>query len=423
MIIYTVKSGDTLGSIARRYGISMTRIAADNQLKSPAMLSVGQSLILNTNSIRYILDEGQTLYSISQEYGVPLDALIAANPELNPFNLQAGDTVIIPIGDNSPKRPIMVNGYAYPSINTNSLNCALPFLTYISPFSYSITPQGELIAPDDSDLIYRSLRSAVMPLMVVTNIFDGTFSTDTISNILADSDIKEKLISGIVSEAEEKGYYGVNVDIEYIAPQDREAYNDFLRELVSRLHERGFIVMSALAPKTSAEQKGILYESHDYAAQGEIVDYIIIMTYEWGYTYGPPLAVSPINEIRKVLDYAVSEIPSEKILMSMPNYGYDWTLPYMRETAARSIGFNAALELAQQYNAEIKFDENTQTPYFNYVEDGKQHIVWFDDARSISEKLKLIDEYDLAGVSYWTVNRCYVPNWLVLQNMFEIVKL
>ncbi len=124
-----------------------------------------------------------------------------------------------------------------------------------------------------------------------------------------------------------------------------------------------------------------------------------------------------------MLDYAVSEIPPEKILMSMPNYGYDWTLPYMRETAARSIGFNAALELAHQYGAEIKFDETAQTPYFNYYEDGQQHVVWFDDPKSISEKLKLINEYGLAGVSYWTVNRCYVPNWLVLQNMFEIVKL
>lgn len=135
------------------------------------------------------------------------------------------------------------------------------------------------------------------------------------------------------------------------------------------------------------------------------------------------MSVQPIEEVRKVLTYAVSEIPSQKILMGMPNYGYDWTLPYTRGTAARSIGFIAATELAAQYNAEIHYDERTQTPYFNYTENGTRHVVWFDDPRSIDAKLKLIDEFDLAGASWWTVNRCYVPNWLIVQNQFEIVKL
>ncbi|MCM1166810.1 MAG: glycosyl hydrolase family 18 protein [Lachnospiraceae bacterium] len=124
-----------------------------------------------------------------------------------------------------------------------------------------------------------------------------------------------------------------------------------------------------------------------------------------------------------MLTYAVSEIPSEKILMGMPNYGYDWTLPYTRGTAARSIGFIAATELAAQHNSEILYDEKTQTPYFYYTENGTRHVVWFDDPRSIDAKLRLIDEFDLAGASWWTINRCYVPNWLVVQNHFEVVKL
>ena len=105
-----------------------------------------------------------------------------------------------------------------------------------------------------------------------------------------------------------------------------------------------------------------------------------------GYTYGPPLAVSPLNEVRRVLDYAVTEIPPEKILMGMPNYGYDWMLPYASGTAARTVGFVEAIELAQRFGSEIIFDERSQTPYFNYVENGVRHVVWFDDPRSISDK-------------------------------------
>ena len=82
-----------------------------------------------------------------------------------------------------------------------------------------------------------------------------------------------------------------------------------------------------------------------------------------------------------------------------------------------------AVDLALRYGVEIQFDEQAQTPYFYYTDNGTQHVVWFDDPRSIDAKLQLIDDYRLAGASWWTVNRCYVPNWLVLQNMYETVKL
>ena len=280
MLIYTVKPGDTLAGISRRYGLSPLRIAADNGLSDMSRLVPGQNLLINVDSVRYILDEGQTLFSISQEYGVPLDELIKANPGLNPLNLRPGDTVMIPVARREKRRPILVNGYAYPSINTNSLNCVLPFLTFLSPFSYKLTPTAELVSPDDSDLIFRAQSSAVMPIMVVTNIFDKGFSTEVLSVILASEELQERLIGNILSELTGKNYYGVNMDIEYIAPDDRDRYNAFLERLAERLHNEGFIVMSALAPKISADQPGVLYEAHDYAEQGRIADYIIIMTYE-----------------------------------------------------------------------------------------------------------------------------------------------
>lgn len=423
MFIYTVRPGDTLGTISARFGVSPLRVAADNLISQPSRLAVGQSLIIMADSVRYTIRQGQTLYSLAQEYGVPLDALIAANPELNPFELSPGDRVTIPLGTNVQKRPIYVNGFAYPTINTNSLNCVLPFLSFISPFGYSVTAHGDLIIPDDGDIIYRALRSAVMPLMVVTNIYNGQFSSDTMSEILHDNEARQNLINGILHEAQRKGYYGVLMDIEYIPPADRQSYNSFLRQLTDRLHDQGFIVMSALAPKISANQQGLLYEAHDYAFQGRTVDFVIIMTYEWGYLYGPPMAVSPIDGVRSVLDYAVSEIPPEKLMMSLPNYGYDWTLPYQQGTPAATIALSAATELAVAQGAEIRFDERSATPYFNYTSGGREHVVWFDDPRSLTEKLKLIDEYGLAGVSYWTVNRCYLPNWLALQSMYEIIKL
>lgn len=126
--------------------------------------------------------------------------------------------------------------------------------------------------------------------------------------------------------------------------------------------------------------------------------------------------------MRRVIDYAVTEIPPEKLLIGIPNYGYNWTLPYMRGTAAQSLGLNEAVQLAQRTGSEIQFDERAMSPYFNYTENGERHVVWFDDPRSIEAKLALVREYSLAGASWWTINRCYLPGWLIAQDMFDIVK-
>ncbi len=286
MFIYTVKEGDTLTQLSLRFGVPINQITADNGLANPNMLSVGQSLVISSESIRYVVKEGQTLYSLSQEFSVPLDELIAANPNINPISLQVGQVIVIPKADDPPRRPAVLNGYAYPSITDYALECAFPFLTFISPFSYSVTPTGEIIAPDDDRIIESARNNGVMPLMTVTNIFEGTFSTEVLSQILADPEASERLVSSILSEVENKNYFGVNLDMEYISPEDRDSYNLLLRNISDRLHENGYILVTAVAPKYRADQPGILYESHVYSEQGKWADFVVIMTYEWGFSFG-----------------------------------------------------------------------------------------------------------------------------------------
>lgn len=149
----------------------------------------------------------------------------------------------------------------------------------------------------------------------------------------------------------------------------------------------------------------------------------IFHSYEWGYTYGPAMAVSPVNMVRRVLDYAVTEIPARKILMGVPNYGYNWTLPFVQGTAAKSVTNVGAVTLAGQVGARIRFDETAQAPFFRYYDgDGKQHEVWFEDARSIRAKLRLVNEYGLAGISFWNLNSLFRTNFLVLQSMYNVEK-
>lgn len=141
----------------------------------------------------------------------------------------------------------------------------------------------------------------------------------------------------------------------------------------------------------------------------------------WGYTYGPPMAVAPLNQVTRVVDYALSEIPKEKIWMGMPNYGYDWKVPYQKDTMARSISNQQAIALAQKYYAAIRFDAAAQSPWFRYVDgDGQEHEVWFEDARSVRAKLELAHRRGLYGVSYWNLMRPFPQNWTVLTTLYEI---
>ena len=329
------------------------------------------------------------------------------------------------MNDQQIKTTILVNGYAYPTIDSTVLQQTLPYLTYLSIFSYHVTALGDLITIFDDTLIQTARNNSVAPMMVITNIDEsGSFSSELAHSILNNESIQDRLLNTCLNIMQQKQYYGIDLDFEYIFPSDKEAYNNFLNKAVTLLHPYNFIVATALAPKVSGDQKGTLYEAHDYAFHGKTVDHVILMTYEWGYTYGPPQAVAPINQVQKVLDYAVSVIPSEKILMGIPNYGYDWTLPYEPGSAARSLSHTQAATLAQEKGATIQFDEVAQSPYFYYTsEDGKEHVVWFEDARSIEAKLNLVTKYQLGGVSYWTINSFFPDNWNVLEDKFRVQKI
>ena len=423
-MIYTVKAGDTLYDIARKYNTTIETLVTTNGLTRPNDLVIGQNLWIpnDNNNSTYIIKAGDTLYNIARSYGIPLNTLISANPQIsNPNLIQIGQVINIP----NTKPNIEVNGYTIANINETTLNRTLPYLTYLSIFSYQIKSDGSMYTLYEENLIQMARNQSVAPIMVITNILnDGGFDSDLASDILNNPQTQEILINNIISIVNAKNYYGIDIDFEYLYPSDRQAYINFLRNLKNRLTPLGKTLSVAVAPKYRDTQEGILYEAHDYQAIGEIADRVIIMTYEWGYIYGEPMAISPYSEVEAVITYAVTKIPSNKILMGMPNYAYDWIIPWVQGTSATPIRNIRALEIAIENGANIMWDEKAQSPYFNYTDSsGISHVVWFDDAKSINARLGLVTKYNLAGVSYWTINNFYPVNWAVLSDNYNVTKL
>lgn len=396
MQIYIVQPGDTIDSIADTNHIDVSSIIYVNQMIPPYALVIGQSLLLTDLSDFQYNNE-------------------SFNTNTNP------DTT-------APYRPALDTfGYAYPYISPWVLEQTLPYLSRLCIFSYGFTIEGELVPPalDDQWMIWKALQHQVAPILTLTPLgADGKFNNNLITSVVQNTDYRENLIEQLITVMTEKNYQGIDVDFEYIMASDRDAFTEFVRILTDRLHLLGFTVSVALAPKTSADQPGLLYEGKDYPALGAIADSVLLMTYEWGYKYGPNMAVAPLNMVRRVVEYALTEITPEKINLGIPNYGYDWPLPFVRnETVATTIGNVEAIQIAIQNDTVIQFDDIAQSPFFQYTRENILHEVWYEDVRSIQAKFDLIKEYGLRGAGYWQLMRWWRANWILLEHNFAPVKL
>lgn len=419
--IHVVRAGETLWRISNQYKVGIQEIVSANKLDNPNVLVVGQALVIPTPEDAHIVKPGETLWIIARRYGVSINDIVNENKLSNPDLVFTGTTLKI------PKPGIEVNGYLTPTGSKGEaiLKDTGADLTYVSIFSYAVRADGSLINKNDASVLQAAKEKKVVPLMSITNFAGDMFSKELAHEILSSNEVQEKLLDNIVSIMKEKGFGGLNIDFEYILQTDREAYNNFLRKAAGRMRANGFSISTALAPKYYAGQKGLLYEAHDYPVHGQIADFVVIMTYEWGWSGGPPWAIAPINEVRKVLDYAVTAIPRNKIMMGIPLYAYDWKLPYIKGTTFAEIFTpDEAVRRAARYGAAIQYNELYKSPFYRYKdESGAEHEVWFEDARSYLVKYDTVKEYGLRGASYWELNTGSTQNWPVLLSRFKVKKL
>jgi spore germination protein len=424
--IHVIRPGQTLWGISQAYGVPLQTIVDTNEIPDPGRLVVGQALVIPIVGQYVWVQPEDTLYRIGQRYGVSWQELARVNNISPGTSLRVGTRLYIP---KRPEPIIEVNAYIEPRREVTEREQQMvrelaPYLTYLAPFSFQINRDGTLTPPPLGNLPTIASNNGVINMMVVTNLEGGQFSAELARIILNSETLSDTLLRNIVETARRLGFSDIHFDMEFIRPEDREAYNRFLIKASGVIKGAGFLMSTALAPKTSATQAGAWYEAHDYRVHGEVADFVVIMTYEWGYSGGPPMPVSPIGPVREVLEYALTEMPASKIMMGQNLYGYDWTLPYVAGGEyARALSPQAAIELAKRENAAIQYDYKSQAPFFRYWDDqGREHMVWFEDARSIQAKFNLIKELGLRGISYWKLGLAFPQNWLLLEDNFQIKK-
>ncbi len=284
--IYVVRPGDTVTSIAAQFGISVERLISDNALSPSGALAAGQALLILRPGIVHSFARGDTLFSVAEAYGTTVMQLYRNNPTLIGMEYIPEGTRITVSFESTPQTEINVSGFAYSHIKQNVLEAALPYLTYIIIFGYGFEENGNMIEVNDERIIETAHGYGTSVLLSLTTINrDGTFGSSKIDRLLTDLDFQNSVIQKMIEIIQRKNAQGMDIDMEYIPPQYRTEFAAFVSNAGRQLNAAGLESHVDLAPKTSAEQRGTLYEAHDYALLGDAADLVFLMTYEWGYTY------------------------------------------------------------------------------------------------------------------------------------------
>lgn len=427
MEIYVVKEGDTIDSIAERFGVSVERLILDNSFSSPVRLIVGQALIVAYPKQTHVVQEGDTLQSIAELYQVPIMQILRNNFFLADRQyIYPGETLVISYDTNGS---VTTNGYVFAFIKREILLRVLPNLTYLSIFNYTASEEGEIIQyRDDTELIQTTLEYGVVPLLMITTSTQlGEPNIEIAFNILLSEEAQDRNINQFMEILKRKGYRGINMVFNYLSQNSQILYLNFTKKVSERLHQEGLLFIITINYDLQVQNGDIILEQIDYAAFNSYVDGFILLKFVWGINSDPPAPIINNNHIRKLLDYVTQSVPPEKLVAGNPIFGYDWLLPYIEgRTVATSMTVNAVYELAYETGAVIQFDENSQTPFFYYnqiIGIPVEHIVWFVDVRSIVGINEIVKEYSLGGSGIWNLMFYYPQLWVSINSQFDIIKL
>ena len=423
MRIHIVETGDTVASIARQYNIPITRLEIDNELTSNQTLNIGRAIMISPPKQTYIIKEGDTLKSIAEAFNTNEMALLGNNPQLSDRNLlYVGEELNIDYERDD--RKLKVIGYTTVFVTEQVLKKTLPYLTYLAVYNYRVDALGNVANINDERIIKTAIEFGVAPIMFISSIFEsGRGSYATTHAIMTNLEVQNKAIENILEMLKAKGYYGLNIGFFSILPDDLPLYKYFVTNITERLNQEGFEVFITLTPHTIGYKIGVAYDKAYFAELAEAANYVVLITYLWQRGTMEDMSLTTADFYQKYLDFALTQIPSEKIYIGLTPIAYDWGLPYVSGVSqGNSLTNSAAINLANQLGSPIEFDQITQTPYFYYNSSGAEHFVWFKDSRSVLSILNLIEKYKLAGIAVWNIMYYNSPTWLTINSNWNIIR-
>lgn len=287
----------------------------------------------------------------------------------------------------------------------DSLNANLDRIDLYSPYWYTLRSDGTLSSRESG---HSTLTAAVHQAGQKVIPLINKSSSDT---PLMDSATRQRSVENIYQMLVSNGFDGVNIDFEGMDASTRSGVTAFMKELDARLRPAGLLVTMAVPAKWSADDSINSFAAcFDYAALGDIVDYLVIMTYDQHAGWSGPGPVAGADWTDKVIRYATTVVPAGKILLGLAGYGYDWSSGGTSEVEA----WNAPT-MAANAGATLQWDDTAQVPYFTYwTSAGTRHDVWYENSHSVDIKIVQVNKYDLGGVALWALGQEDSRFWQVI---------
>jgi spore germination protein YaaH len=313
-----------------------------------------------------------------------------------------------PAATPTPRPPLLVKAsipYWDQRLAVRSFQDHVEQLDIVSLFWYYLTDDGLIrkyqYAQEDASIISFAHENGVQVTAVITNLPEeagSSWDSGRVERMLVDRESRARHIADITEKLESLGFDGVTIDYEGVVGGQRENFTLFIQELAAALHRTNKLVGVALHPKTG-EPSDYMYDFQDWVSLAAAADHLYIMAYGEHWDGGEPGPIASYGWVERIVRYASSlQVPKNKLFLGIPLYGYDWA---EGSTDATGLTYSDVGKLIARYSPELEWDSNARSPHFHYVGDRRDHEVWFENARSVGEKIRLADEVGLAGVAFW----------------------
>lgn len=231
---------------------------------------------------------------------------------------------------------------------------------------------------------------------------------EPLHELLSSTKNRAMLIGNLMDKVNKDHYDGVNIDFEFIDYRDASLFTTFLKELKTSMGPDKTLSVAVFA-RTGKESWPSSYE---YKKIGEVADKVVIMAYDYSYTNSAPGPVAPLWWVQNVTAYMLDRIPKEKILLGLPTYGYDWSA----NGSAFTVTAKKLNIIKGTYPIREHFDTKSMSPYYTYTDKYQNnHQIWLENEKSLEEKLNVVINNQLGGVSFWRIGNGFDDLYRVLE--------
>lgn len=275
--------------------------------------------------------------------------------------------------------------------NVASVIAGTTGLTTISPTWFTIRDTNGNITSLASSAYVDAAHQAGLEVWGLVDNF--TNQVDTLA-VLSNTQSRANMISQLITEAQNSGLDGINVDFEQITEEMSDHYIQFIRELSVECRKNQIVL--------SVDNYVPGFTSHyNREEQGIVADYVIIMGYDEHFAGSEEAgSVASIDFVREGITETLKEVPKEKVINGLPFFTRLW-IESSSGLTSQAIGMQEAETAVANAGVTASWDEETQQNYAEWTADGNTYKIWLEDEQSLEAKLKVMQEYDLAGAAAW----------------------